>query len=95
MVGLTQVFTLVQCLRCLYGPDFKFASRLTICVESQSHQFLCNASGGVWKVYVASQACDGFMQQGPVDFEDFAAFVILQNKTIFHQSIVSISMSSL
>ena len=65
MVELTQVFTLRSCLRSLYGPDFKFTSRLTICVESQSHQFLCNASIGVRKVYVASQACDGFMQQGP------------------------------
>ena len=65
MVELTQVFTLVWCLRGLYGPDFKFASRLTICMESQSYQFLCNTSVGVRKVYVASQACDGFMQQGP------------------------------
>ena len=73
MVELTQVFTVVQCLRSLYGPDFKFASCLTICVESQSHQFLCNTSVGVPKVYVASQACDGFMQQGPV--YHFGAYV--------------------
>ena len=39
--------------------------RLSICVRSQSHQFLCNASIDVRKVCVASQACDGFMQQGP------------------------------
>ena len=68
MVELTYVFTLVECLRSLYGPDFKFASRLSICVESQSQQFLCNASVGMRKVYVASQACHGFMQQGPASF---------------------------
>ena len=74
MVELTQVFTLGQCLRSLYGPDFKFASHLSICVISQSHQILCNASIDVRKVCEASQACDGFMQQGPgilfgADFE--------------------------
>ena len=65
MVEMTQVFNPLFSLRTLYGPDFKFESRLTICVRSQSHQFLCNASVDVREVCVASQACDGFMQQGP------------------------------
>ena len=62
MVEMTQVFIP---LYSLYGPDFKFASCLSICVRSQSHQFLCNASVDVRDVCVASQACEGFMQQGP------------------------------
>ena len=66
MVEITHLFISLYCLRSLYGPDFKFASRLSICVRSQSHQFLCNASVDVREVYVASQACDGFMQQGQI-----------------------------
>ena len=47
------------------GPISNSQVICVICVSSQSHQFLCNASVDMREVYVASQACDGFMQQGP------------------------------
>ena len=83
MVEVTHLFISLYCLRGLYGPDFKFASRLSICVRSQSHQFIRNASVDVREVYVASQACDGFMQQGPEHHN-------ISNTTNFTKTVISL-----